>query len=63
MVNLLNLDQVGCEKFAKLVFKKASEIMNSIYSDRCWVESLTMNHYKVQYEQAENCTEIVLSEA
>lgn len=46
LCDLRILDQVGCERFAELVFDKASEIVKNVYGDRCWVEKVTVREHE-----------------
>ena len=36
----------GCERFAELTFDKASSIIDELYGDRCWVESVTVREHE-----------------
>ena len=46
LIDLRLVDSVGCERFAELVFDKAQEIIQDIYGDRCWVESVTVREHE-----------------
>ena len=35
----------GCEMFAKMAMEYSSELINSIYGSRCWVESVTVREH------------------
>lgn len=38
-------DGVGCEKFAKHAFDYADNLINDLYGDRCWVESVEVREH------------------
>lgn len=47
--NLLDLrivESTGCERFAELTFDKAQSIIEELYGDRCWVESVTVREHE-----------------
>jgi 6-pyruvoyltetrahydropterin/6-carboxytetrahydropterin synthase len=46
LVDLRIVDAVGCERFAESVFDKAQEIIDDLYGDRCWVESVTVREHE-----------------
>jgi 6-pyruvoyltetrahydropterin/6-carboxytetrahydropterin synthase len=46
LVDLRVVDAVGCERFAELVFDKAQDIVQQIYGNRCWVESVTVREHE-----------------
>jgi|TARA_R110002074_G_scaffold388585_1_gene571351 6-pyruvoyltetrahydropterin/6-carboxytetrahydropterin synthase len=46
LIDLRLVDAVGCERFAELVFDKAQEIIEDLYGDRCWVESVTVREHE-----------------
>jgi 6-pyruvoyltetrahydropterin/6-carboxytetrahydropterin synthase len=46
LVDLRIVDAVGCERFSESVFVKASEIIEELYGDRCWVESVTAREHE-----------------
>ena len=46
LVDLREVEAVGCERFAELTFDKASSIIADKYGDRCWVESVTVREHE-----------------
>ena len=46
LVDLREVEAVGCERFAQLTFDKASEIIESLYGERCWVERVTVREHE-----------------
>ena len=46
LIDLRLVDAVGCERFAEMVFDKAQEIIQDLYGDRCWVESVTVREHE-----------------
>lgn len=46
LVDLRVVEAVGCERFAELVFDKAQDIIEQLYGDRCWVESVTVREHE-----------------
>ena len=46
LIDLREVEAVGCERFAELTFDKASSIIEKLYGDRCWVESVTVREHE-----------------
>jgi 6-pyruvoyltetrahydropterin/6-carboxytetrahydropterin synthase len=46
LVDLRLVDAVGCERFAEMVFDKATQIVSDQYGDRCWVDSVTVREHE-----------------
>ena len=46
LIDMRLVDAVGCERFAELTFDKASSIIEELYGDRCWVESVTVREHE-----------------
>ena len=46
LVDLREVEAVGCERFAELTFDIASSIIADKYGDRCWVESVTVREHE-----------------
>ena len=46
LIDLREVEAVGCERFAELTFDKASSIIADKYGDRCWVESVTVREHE-----------------
>ena len=46
LIDMRVVDAVGCERFAELTFDKASSIIEELYGDRCWVESVTVREHE-----------------
>ena len=46
LIDLREVEAVGCERFAELTFDKASSIIEKLYGNRCWVESVTVREHE-----------------
>ena len=46
LIDMRLVDAVGCGRFAELTFDKASSIIEELYGDRCWVESVTVREHE-----------------
>lgn len=46
LIDIREVEAVGCERFAELTFDKASSIIADKYGDRCWVESVTVREHE-----------------
>jgi len=46
LIDIRVVEAVGCERFAQLTFDKASEIIESLYGERCWVERVTVREHE-----------------
>ena len=46
LIDMRVVDAVGCERFAELTFDKASSIIEKLYGNRCWVESVTVREHE-----------------
>ena len=44
-IDMVAVEATGCEMFAKMAMEYASELIEKIYSDRCWVESVTVREH------------------
>lgn len=45
LCEMIAMDGVGCEMFAKHAFDFADNLINTKYSDRCWVESVEVSEH------------------
>ena len=46
LIDMREVAAVGCERFAELTFDRASSIIQKLYGDRCWVESVTVREHE-----------------
>lgn len=46
LIDIREVEAVGCERFAELTFEKASSIIEEKYGERCWVESVTVREHE-----------------
>ena len=46
LIDIRIVPAVGCERFAELTFDKASSIIEKLYGNRCWVESVTVREHE-----------------
>ena len=46
LIDIREVEAVGCERFSELTFDKASSIIADKYGDRCWVESVTVREHE-----------------
>ena len=46
LIDIRMVEAVGCERFAELTFDKASSIIEKLYGNRCWVESVTVREHE-----------------
>ena len=46
IIDLREVEAVGCERFAELTFNKAQSIIEAQYGKRCWVESVTVREHE-----------------
>tara|TARA_B100001113_G_scaffold2693_1_gene2270 strand:- start:1013 stop:1465 length:453 start_codon:yes stop_codon:yes gene_type:complete len=45
VIDMVRVAGTGCEMFAKMAMEYSSELINSIYGSRCWVESVTVREH------------------
>ncbi|MBA45450.1 MAG: 6-pyruvoyl tetrahydrobiopterin synthase [Euryarchaeota archaeon] len=44
-IDMVTVEATGCEMFAKMAMEYASELIQKIYGERCWVESVTVREH------------------
>jgi 6-pyruvoyltetrahydropterin/6-carboxytetrahydropterin synthase len=45
LIDMVVMQGVGCELFAKFAFDFASSLIEELYGDRCWVESVEVREH------------------
>ena len=45
VIDMVCVRGTGCEMFAKMAMEYSSDLINSIYGSRCWVESVTVREH------------------
>ena len=45
VIDMVIVDATGAEMFAKMAMDYSSKIIEEIYGDRCWVESVTVREH------------------
>ena len=44
-IDMVTVEATGCEMFAKMAMEYASELIQQIYGDRCWVDCVTVREH------------------
>ncbi len=44
-IDMVTVEATGCEMFAKMAMEFSSELIEKIYGERCWVESVTVREH------------------
>ena len=44
-IDMVVVEATGCEMFAKIAMKYSSDLIETLYGDRCWVESVTVREH------------------
>ncbi|MEC7435537.1 MAG: hypothetical protein VYB27_00505, partial [Candidatus Thermoplasmatota archaeon] len=45
IIDMVSVEGTGCEMFAKMAMDYSSDLIQKIYDDRCWVESVTVREH------------------
>ena len=44
-IDMVTVDATGCEMFAQMAMEYSTELIQKIYGDRCWVNSVTVREH------------------
>ena len=44
-IDMVTVDATGCEMFAQMAMEYSTELIQKIYGDRCWVDSVTVREH------------------
>ncbi len=56
VIDMVRVAGTGCEMFAKMAMEYSSELINSIYGSRCWVESVTVREHGANSAKCQKTT-------
>ena len=45
VISMVPVESTGCEMFAKMAMQYANSLIDRLYGDRCWVESVTVREH------------------
>ena len=45
VIDIVTVEATGCEMFAKMAMEYSTELIEKIYGDRCWVDSVTVREH------------------
>ena len=45
VIDIVTVEATGCEMFAKMAMEYSTELIQKIFGDRCWVDSVTVREH------------------
>jgi len=45
IIDIVTVEATGCEMFAKMAMEYSTELIQKIFGDRCWVDSVTVREH------------------
>ena len=45
VIDMVTVEATGCEMFARMAMEYSSELIEKIYGNRCWVDSVTVREH------------------